>query len=907
MEKFYIIDGHSHLYAAYYAIRGLTSPTGEPTNAVYGMTSVILKVLRDHQPDYIVAVFDPPGKTFRSQIYPEYKANRPPTPDDLEIQVTRIQQVLETLGIKILVIEGYEADDVIATLALNSTKKNMEVIICSKDKDLEQIISDKIKLYDTTKDKVTDLDTLFKEKGIKPTQVVDMLALVGDPIDNIPGVPGVGPKTAVKLIKEFGNIDEIIKNKDKLPPKVRDYLSDPKNIEKIYLSRKLVKLAPDVPISLNFDEWKPIPFDEDKLVSLFTELGFNRFLEQLGLAQKAREKQKQNLITSKAKSTFPSSQPLKFNQITSLNELRSLTEQWKKVDIISVDTETTDVDPMKANLVGIAFSADPQTGWYLPIRTMDNQHLDFDKVKQILKPILEDPRIKKVGQNIKYDLNVLRRYNIELKGIWFDTMIASYVLDPARPSHSMDYLAQQFLGYQTIKLKELIGTGRNQLTLDLITTSDVAEYSAEDAVITYNLYKVLDEKLKEEGLKSLFHNLEMPLLEVLADMEYAGVSIDTDKLAELSNKLADKIHNLTREIFNIAKHPFNIDSPKQLAEVLFDELKLPTVKQTRTGRSTDVEVLQSLAKKHPLPALILEYRQLVKLKNTYIDKLPEMINPKTGKIHTSFNQTVTATGRLSSSEPNLQNIPIKSEIGKEIRSAFVPEDRKNNFILTCDYSQIELRLLAHLSEDEKLIQAFLDDQDIHSFVASQIFATHIENISPEQRSIAKTVNFGIIYGQTPHGLAKTLGISRREAQLFIQNYFKQYPRVKEFTQKCIEQAKEKGYVETIMGRRRRIPEIHSRASSVRALGERTAINTVVQGSAADLIKLAMINIHQQIHQGNIHAKMLIQVHDELVFEIPQKNVEQTTQKITDLMTSAMKLKVPLKVDAGWGPNWLAGK
>ncbi len=911
-KRFYIIDGHSHLYAAYYAIRRLTSPSGEPTNAVYGMTSVILKILREHKPDYITAVFDPPGRTFRQDIFEEYKSQRPPMPDDLVTQVDRIQQVMRALGIKVIMIDGYEADDVIATLAKKAQNSGIEVVICSKDKDLQQLINHHVRIYDSTKDKFTDIDDLVKDKGITPEQVIDMLALMGDKIDNIPGIPGVGPKTAAKLIKDYGSIENIIKNKDYLPPKIKNYLSKEENIKQLYLSRELVTLKTDIEIDFNPEQFRQEIPDEQALIKLFNELGFKRFLEQIGLEHKKNADSDKVGDRNRNNSNFVIGNDEEFNrkhfkQITSIEHLRQLVERFSESQYLAFDTETTSINAMAADIVGISFADDEQVGWYLPLRTSDNQELDFVRTIELIKPVLENPDIAKIGHNIKYDILVLKKLGINVANVAFDTMIASYVLDPARQSHSLDSLASQLLGYDTTKLKELIGTGKNQLTLDQVATDIVSQYSAEDALITYRLFKLFQPKLQSENLNDLFETIEMPLVDVLAEMEFTGVAIDTEKLAELSNSLADRLRELTREIFGYAGHQFNIDSPKQLACVLFDELNLPVRKKTKTGRSTDVSVLEELARKHPLPKLVLEYRQLSKLKNTYIDKLPEMINPQTGKIHASFNQTVTATGRLSSSEPNLQNIPIRSDIGKQIRSAFVPEDRENNYILACDYSQIELRLLAHLSEDENLVRAFLDNQDIHSFVASQIFDVYIKLVTPEQRAVAKTVNFGIIYGQTAHGLARTLGISRTEAQKFINAYFNRYPGVKAFTEKCIKQAKEKGYVETIMGRRRNIPEISSKSPSLRAFAERTAINTVAQGSAADLIKLAMINIHKEIRNERIPAKMLIQVHDELVFESPKSEIEQTSEQICSLMSSAMKLKVPLKVDAAWGESWLEGK
>ncbi len=902
-KKIYIIDGHSHLYASFYAIRNLSSPSGEPTNATYGMTSVILKILRDHKPDYLLTVFDPPGKTYRDTLFTEYKANRPPMPDDLVVQVNRIQEVLAKLGVPVMIIPGYEADDIIAYVTRAAQKAGMEVVICSKDKDLEQLLGPNVRLYDSTKEKFTDPASLKTDKGLTPQQVIDYLALMGDAVDNIPGIPGVGPKTAQKLIQDFGAIENILNSREKLPQKVKEYLADPKNVEKLMLSRKLVALLDEVPMEFLPEKWiQKIP-DEQALATLFTELGFTRFIQTLGLkTQPLPATGELPLSPEKSKET-------RFEQIKSLDHLKELAREWTRKEFLSVDTETTGIDPMACELVGLSFAVDSTTGWYLPVKTSDAKHLDFSEILPIVKPLLENPGIKKIGQNLKYDILVLRNAGIELAGIFFDTMIASYVLDPSRPSHGMDYLAQELLQYKTIKISELIGKGPRQLTLDQVSTDRVTDYSAEDALITFRLFEVLESRLKLAGLYDLFLKIEMPLLSVLVDMEFEGVSINTQKLKELSRILADKTHKIADEAFAIVGHIFNIESPKQLAEVLFDELKLPVAKLTKTGRSTDVGVLEELAWKHPLPKLILEYRQLIKLKNTYIDTLPEMINPRTGKIHASFNQTITATGRLSSSDPNLQNIPIRSDIGKQIRSAFVPADPEHNCILTCDYSQIELRLLAHLSGDKNLIEAFRNDRDIHAFVAAQVFGVDINLVSEDQRRVAKTVNFGIIYGQSAHGLAQVLGISRTEAQNFINGYFARYPQVKHFINDCIEKARKTGFAVTMMDRRRTIPDINSKNPPARAFAERTAVNTVVQGSAADMIKLAMINIHRDIRAGNIPAdvKLLIQVHDELVFEVPKPHADAALEKIVRLMAAALPLTVPVKVDAACGENWLESK
>jgi len=894
-KTFYIIDGHSHLYAAYYAIRNLSSPSGEPTNATYGMTSVVLKLLRDNKPDYLVAVFDPPGKTFRFDIYEQYKANRPPMPDDLSIQVKRIAEVLTALSVPVIVVDGFEADDVIATLCKLAREQQVETFICSKDKDLEQLLSPDVKMYDTKEDRVLDAAKLNETKGITPQQVVDALALIGDPVDNVPGVPGVGPKTAVKLVQKYGSLDAIIAHADELSGKIKTFLDEKGNVEKLMLSRKLVTLRDDAPVAPRWDQWRVRPADPEKVRTLFTQLGFSRFLEQLGVRKQSKE------VQESARTGAPVCE-----LICDESALDKLLSQLAGRKLICVDTETTGVNPVDADLVGISVSWQAGKAYYIPVRASDGRCLPLEMVVRKLKPILEDPDIGKCGQNLKYDITVLKNVGIELAGIEFDTMIASYVLNPQRGVHNLDALAEIWLGYHTTKIAELIGKGQQQLTLDLVDTQQVAQYAGEDAEVAYRLRGVLAEQLKQHRLEKLFREVEMPLVQVLAEMEFNGVAIDTQVLARMSNSLADQVSALTRRIHESVGHQFNLDSPKQLAEVLFDKLGLPVVKRTRTGRSTDVAVLEQLAGRHEVPKLILEYRQLSKLKNTYVDTLPEMISPRTGRLHASFNQTVTATGRLSSSDPNLQNIPIRTELGRQIRAAFVPS-QPHAVLLTSDYSQVELRLLAHFSRDEQLTRAFHEDQDIHAFVASQVFGVPLGQVTGDQRRVAKTVNFGIIYGQTPFGLAKTLGISRTEAERFIKAYFKKYAGVRAFIDQCIKQARDTGHVRTILDRRRPIPEIASKNPAQRSFAERTAVNTVVQGSAADLIKIAMINIHRLIKQKDLPAKMLIQVHDELVFEVPQEQVHSAAEQIEQQMCTALKLNVPLKVDLAWGKNWMEVK
>jgi len=891
-EKIYVIDGHSLLYACYFAIRTLTSPNGQPTNATYGVISTVLKMMRDHRPDYLVAVFDPPGKTFRNDLYPNYKANRPPMPEDLAVQIDQTHRVLRAMGIAVISVQGFEADDVIATIVKKVAREGLDVVICSKDKDLQQLLGKTVRMFDTTKDQFLDAESLRRDKGITADQVVDLLTMAGDPADNIPGIPGVGPKTAVKLIKQYGRLENVIACKDQLAAKIRTFFADPAHLDQLTLAQKLVSLRFDVPVDCTWQDWRADIPDRADLAKLFADLGFNRFIQQLDLKVPAE-------------TVVEGEKPI-FTQVRSIEQLDKLVGDLTDLPAVSVDTETTGTDPMAVELVGLSLAGDERHGYYVPIKTIDGQHLDREKASGILKPLLEDTRIAKVGQNLKYDVIVLRNAGIRLANIAFDTMIASYLLDPSGP-HNLDALAEDVLGYKTIRIEELIGTGKGQLTLDQVATERVADYAAEDALVAFRLFRKLEPKLRAEKLDELFDNVEMPLLSVLAEMEYNGVTIDAEKLARLSDTLTGKVDALARQIVEHVGHPFNIDSPKQLADVLFDELKLPILKRTKTGRSTDVSVLTALAWRHPVPKLVLDYRALSKLKNTYVDKLPEMINVRTGKIHASFNQTVAATGRLSSSGPNLQNIPIRSEIGREIRSAFVVGDDRNNVLLTCDYSQIELRLLAHFSADANLVKAFREDLDIHTFVASQVFGVDINLVTADQRGVAKTVNFGLMYGQTAHGLAQTLGISRAKARKFIDEYFARYAGVKHLVKKCVRDAETRGYATTILGRRRPIPELRSQNKAARAFGERMAFNTVVQGSAADLIKVAMVNLHRTITAGELPAVMLIQVHDELVFETPKSTVETTAGTIAEMMSNAIGLNVPMKVAAAWGANWLEGK
>ncbi|MHC4842590.1 MAG: DNA polymerase I, partial [Planctomycetota bacterium] len=736
------------------------------------------------------------------------------------------------------------------------------------------------------------------------------LALQGDTSDNIPGVPDVGPKTALSWIQKYGSIDNIYKHVDEIKGKRGENLRKFK--DKIGLSKTLVTINCQVPLKIDYKELAMQDFNKAELAEIFAELGFNRMITQLNLKApeekvsipKKTDTQSRDLSGPDSTKTIPHDYQL----VDTMDKFKKFIEELKKHKVFAIDTETTALDPMRADLVGMSFSFKPSEAFYLPVKVpLGQPHLELDKVRNDLSQILADENVKKIGQNIKYDILVLKNAKMPLNGIYFDTMVASYCLDPLRNSHSMDNMAFDFLNYECIPISSLIGKGKNQLTFDMVDTSTACEYAAEDADITWRLYEYLKERLDTQPqLKKLFEDIEMPLVSVLAEMEYNGVSLDTKLFRQMSSELTETLEGVTDEIYKHAGEVFNIDSPKQLAEILFDKLNLTSIRVGKTGRSTDAAVLEQIADQHPIVDEILRYRTISKLKNTYIDKLGTLINPKTDRVHASFNQTITATGRLSSSDPNLQNIPIRTELGRKIRSAFIPAG-KGDYILSADYSQIELRLLAHFSDDQALKDAFAADQDIHSFVASQIFDVSIEQVTSDMRERCKAVNFGIIYGQGPFGLSRTIGIPHPEAKKFIEDYFVRYGSIRQFMDEVIESSKKTGYAETILHRRRKILNLNSKNANKRKQAERLAVNTVIQGSAADLIKIAMINIQRKIEKENLPVKLILQIHDELVFEVPVKDVEKHADWISSEMTEALKLNVPLKVDINYGPTWLSDK
>lgn len=887
----YLIDGNSYIYRAYYAIRGLSTSKGLPTNAIYGFTNMLLKVVREKKPDYIAIAFDSPAPTERHRLFEEYKAQRPKAPNELVYQIPYIKKIVDAFRIPVLEIEGYEADDILATLAKKGEREGLDVTIVTGDKDIFQIIGPNIKTYDTMKDKIYQEKDVLKRFGVLPDKVVEVMGLMGDTIDNIPGVPGIGEKTAIELIKEFGSIENLLKNLDKVrKPKLREALQ--KNKEIARLSRSLATIHTDLPLKVDLRDFSIKEPDNESLLHILKELEFTSLLK---------------LLTPHA-----ALETKEYITITSEEDFLKLIERVKKSREFSIDLETTGKDPMLAGIVGISISLEPNKAYYIPVGHSlisvrervypESYHqLKRDYVLNILKPILEDEKIKKVGQNIKYEMVVLRNYGIKLKGISFDTMIASYLLNPIKPVHNLENIALEYLDYKVLTYEEVVGKGKKQIGFEKVPIDMATKYSCEDSDITLRLKGILEPLIEEKGLKTLFYDVEMPLVEVLAEIEMSGFKIDKELFHKMSKDIEGQLNSIIERIYFLAGEEFNINSPKQLAEVLFKKLKLKPTKRTKTGYSTNVEVLQELALQHELPKEILEYRNLFKIKSTYLDTLPDLINPKTGRVHTSLNQTVTATGRLSSSEPNLQNIPIRGELGKRIREAFIAE--KGNLLLSADYSQIELRILAHMAQDEILIEAFKKGEDIHTRTATEIFNLPPESITPDMRRQAKTVNFGIIYGISPYGLSIELGITPSQAKDLIDKYFERHKGVKGFIEKNLEEAKLKGYVTTILCRQRPIPELMSPNSMVRQLGERLAINTPIQGSAADLIKLAMVNISKRLNKMDSRAMMILQIHDELVFEFPEEELDQVKKVVKEEMEGVIEFSVPIKVDIGVGRNW----
>jgi len=905
-KSLYILDAHAQIYAAYYApMRPLTSPKGEPTKATYVFTTALLGLIERRKPDLLVVVMDSKTPPFRAAIYPDYKAHRPPMPEDMPPQIDRIEQILEAMRIPMLRVDGFEADDLIGTLTTQAAGRGLTSYICSKDKDMLQLLDAHTRMYDIKGDKETTAESLLEDTGLRPEQFIDVLALQGDTADNIPGVPDVGPKTAIQWIQKYGSLDELYAHADEIGGKRGDNLRQYK--DQAYLSRQLLIIRRDAPIELDAERFALHEPDGETLARLFTELDFSRLLSQLGLERAAAGPEGRETTDARA-AAIEAADECDYEMVDTAVKLGAFVRQLGKQTCFAVDTETTSTDPMRADLVGMSFAWSPGRAWYLPIRgPLGSAHLDAAAVRKVIGPILADPDVRKIGQNIKYDMIVLAEAGMPLQGVWFDTMVASYCLDVDRTSHGMDAMARDYLGMDTIRLSSLIGKGKDQLTFDQVDLATASRYAAQDADVTWRLYEYLRPRLEAvETLQRLFEQIEMPLVSVLAAMERHGVSLDVPLLQRMSHEVGRELERLADQIHELAGVRFNIDSTKQLGEVLFDRLGLPSLRQGKTRRSTDVNVLDQLREAHPIVPLILQYRQLGKLKNTYLDKLPAMINPRTDRLHASFNQTITATGRLSSSDPNLQNIPVRTELGRKIRSAFGPADRAG-CILSADYSQIELRFLAHFSGDPALRRAFAEDQDIHRFVAAQVYGVAPGEVTDAMRSRAKAVNFGIIYGQGPYGLSRSVGISQAEAKQFIEDYYARYGSIRRFMDEAVRSAKKRGYAETILGRRRPIQGLDSRNHNRRSQAERLAVNTVIQGSAADLIKVAMIRIQRRIEAENLPVKMILQIHDELVFELPRKDAQTHAEWIRREMTEAIKLDVPLKVDLAIGDTWMEAK
>ena len=918
-----LVDGSSYLYRAFHAFPPLTNSAGEPTGAMYGVLNMLKSLISQVQPSHIAVVFDAKGKTFRDEMFEQYKSHRPPMPDDLRKQIQPLHDIIRALGIPLLVIEGVEADDVIGTLAVAASKANQKVLISTGDKDMAQLVDDNIMLINTMNNTLLDREAVIEKYGIPPELIIDYLALMGDSADNIPGVAGVGEKTALGLLQGIGSMAEIYANLDKvaeLPIRGAKKLGDKLLAEKEMadLSYRLATIKTDVALDIPPEQLTLGTSNNDQLTEYFGRYEFKRWLNEVmngadSITNNNEQQTKINhyqatpaLAQDNSEEVLPAIQIDRSRYETLLTEadLNRWVEKLKQAKLFALDTETDNLDYMAANLVGISFALENGEAAYLPLQ-LDYlgapKTLEKTTALTLLKPILENPAIQKVGQNFKYDLTIFARNDIDVQGVAFDTMLESYVLN-STGRHNIDDLAKRYLGHQTITFEEIAGKGKNQLTFNQIPLEKAAEYAAEDADVTMKLQQVLWEKLsKEPTLEKLFKEMELPLLGVLSRMERRGVLIDSDALFLQSNEIANRLSELEEQAYVLAGQPFNLASTKQLQEILFDKLGLPVIQKTPKGApSTNEEVLEELAFSHELPKVLVEHRGLSKLKSTYTDKLPQMVNPQTGRVHTSYHQAVTATGRLSSSDPNLQNIPIRNEEGHRIRQAFIA--REGFTVVAADYSQIELRIMAHLSQDQGLINAFTQGKDIHRSTAAEIFGVSLDEVTSEQRRNAKAINFGLIYGMSAFGLSRQLGIGRADAQSYMDLYFKRYPGVQTFMHDIREKAKAQGYVETLFGRRLYLPDINSSNGMRRKAAERVAINAPMQGTAADIIKRAMIQLDQKL-QNDPDIAMIMQVHDELVFEVRSEKVAFYSELIKTQMESAADLVVPLIVDVGQGTNW----
>lgn len=912
-HPFILVDGSSYLFRAYHAPPHLTNSAGEPTGAIYGVVNMLRSLLKQYEPSHMAVVFDAKGKTFRNDMYEDYKANRPPMPDDLRSQIEPLHAIIRAMGLPLVVIDGVEADDVIGTLAVQATEEGRHTLISTGDKDMAQLVNDHVTLINTMNNTVLRAENVEDKFGVRPDQIIDYLALMGDSSDNIPGLPGVGEKTAQKLLQGIDNIDAMLADPDKvsslsfrgaktMPDKIREHQ------EMLLLSRELATIKLDVEMELRPEQLTLTEPDHKTLIGLYKSCEFRRWLGEL-LEQGDDAPEHQGQTPSEDDSTPTSTIATDHYQVVTTEEaLQEWLDKLDNAEYYAVDTETTSLNYMEAEIVGLSFAVAPGEACYIPVAHQDldgPQQLPRNRVLELLKPVLEDTKAKKVGQNLKYDLHVLRNYDIRLRGILNDTMLASYVLNSVSSRHDMDTLSLQYLGHKTISYEQVAGKGAKQKRFDQVPIADAAPYAAEDADVTLRLHDVLWPKVREhEGLQRVLSELELPLLPVLAMMERRGVLVNADQLGKQSKEIEQELKQIERDAFAIAGAPFNLNSTKQLQTILFDQLGLPVKKKTPKGApSTAEDVLQELALDYPLPDLILRHRGMAKLKSTYTDKLPRMINPQTGRIHTSYHQAVTATGRLSSTEPNLQNIPIRNEAGRRVRKAFVaPEGYK---IVAIDYSQIELRIMAHLSQSKGLLEAFARGRDIHKSTAAEVFGVPLDEVSSEQRRRAKAVNFGLIYGMSAFGLSNQLGITQAEAKSYMDIYFERFPGVQDYMERTREQAKAHGYVETLFGRRLYLPEINAQNGMRRKAAERAAINAPMQGSAADIMKKAMLDVNEWLLDGPAAGEIYLtmQVHDELVFEIREDCIDTHVATLCKLMEDAVKIDVPLIAEAGVGENW----
>lgn len=898
MSKLILVDAHSYLHRAYHALPPLTTSQGQPVNAVYGFIRMIFKLIAENRPEYMVICFDAAGPTFRHQLYSEYKATRKETEENLRVQFPLSREIVDTFGLASFEVSGYEADDLIATLAGQAGKQDFEVLIVSGDKDILQMVDEKTKVLNEMQKVLYDSKKVKEKWGVEPSKLVDVLALMGDSSDNVPGVPGVGEKTAVKLIQDFGSVDGLMQNLDKLSVKLKDKIQN--NKEQLFQSRKLCTLEMNVPIEIAWEKYQLKPLEQGKVVPLLKKLGFHNLL---------------NDLFSKGILSTPKEEIEKFSAhyetILTKDQLDRLVQTLSPTEQIAIDVETTGLNIQRSELVGISVSWGKEFAAYIPLRHAylgAPEQLSPDVVLNSLRPVLENKNIKKIGQNLKFDFSMLAEAGVRIKNLYFDTMLASYCLDPGRNSHGLKDLALEFLGRHMTRLEELVAkpssrSKSQEMAMDKVEINKVAPYACADADCTLQLSEKLASLLKEKKCESLFYDIEMPLVEILSDMEMTGIKVNTAYLEELNQEFSKEIRQIEIDAHRLAGQEFNLGSPKQLAFILFEKLKLPAVRKTKTGFSTDEDVLVFLSSSHELPRILLRYRELSKLKSTYIEGLLAQVNPKNSKVHTWFNQVGTVTGRLSSNEPNLQNIPIRTEHGRMIRRAFVPEE--GYIFLSADYSQIDLRVLAHLSGDTVLCNAFREGADIHRATASEVFHVPTEKVSEEERKRAKAINFGIVYGQQSYGLSQSLKIPFSEAQKMIDHYFEKYSGIKTWIEKIKEEARRDGYVKTLLGRIRYLPEINSTNGAIRGFAERTAMNTPVQGTSADIIKVAMIKINEKLKTQNskLRARMLLQVHDDLLFEVPEDQIGSVANMVKQEMEHAIKLSVPITVDLKTGKNW----